>query len=88
MMYCVMSHRMQVTLEEDQYRWLKREAQRNGGSIAAVMRRLVDDARSKPKDPYEDPFVKYLLSEPVKGERPAKVSSLDEEIYGHCERSS
>ena len=39
-----MSHRLQVTLDEDQYDWLRRRSAETGASIAELVRRAVDDS--------------------------------------------
>lgn len=39
---CMLSHRLQILLEEDQYRQLSREADRCGSSVAAVIRDAID----------------------------------------------
>ncbi|MBI4728459.1 MAG: hypothetical protein HY775_03025 [Acidobacteria bacterium] len=75
-------HRTQLYLDEDQYRWLKCRAGR-GGSIASLVRELVDAARASRGAPAEDPFIRYLLEEPPgKGPRGSTVSTIDEDVYG------
>jgi hypothetical protein len=77
-----MRHRTQLYLDEDQYRWLKQRAGRRG-SIAAVVRELVDAARSRKQDLSNDPFIRYLTDEPAPAsERPSSVETIDEHIYG------
>lgn len=73
--------RTQVSLEEEQYRWLKQQAGR-GGSIAAVVRRLIDTERARPHDPRRDPAIRYLLEEPASGAVETSVETLDDELYG------
>lgn len=43
-----LSRRVQILLEDEQYRRLEREAERRGGSVASVMRDAVD--RLLPQD--------------------------------------
>ncbi len=74
-------HRTQVNLEEEQYRWLKQQA--GGGSIAAVVRRLIDAARARPIDPGRDPAIRYLLERPAGSRSGAtSVTTLDDDLYG------
>ena len=81
-MYDVMMRRTQVSLEEEQYRWLKQQAGR-GGSIAAVVRRLIDTERARPHDPSRDPAIRYLLEEtPPSGAVETSVETLDDDLYG------
>ncbi|MGI8461616.1 MAG: hypothetical protein ACR2OC_08300 [Solirubrobacterales bacterium] len=79
-------HRTQLLLEPDQYRWLRRRAG-DGGSISAVVRGLIDEARrSETGSLADDPFIRYLLEEPpyesLTGE-PTSVEDLDEQLYGY-----
>lgn len=81
-LYYSMRHRTQLYLDEGQYRWLK---QRSGeaGSIAAVVRELIDAERSRGVDPAVDPLLSYLVDEaPGKGREGTSVSSLDRDLYG------
>lgn len=82
MLYGVMRHRTQLYLDESQYRWLKQQAGRKG-SIAAVVRALIDQARNRARDPGKDPLVRYLLEEaPAKGKGRSSVETLDRDLYG------
>lgn len=73
--------RTQLYLDEDQYRWLKRQAGTNG-SIAAVVRDLIDKARRRRHDPREDPLIRHLLYDPpAKGKRRTSVTTIDEDLY-------
>ena len=82
LLYAVAVHRTQVNLEEEQYRWLKQQAG-SGGSIAAVVRRLIDAARSRPVDPGRDPAIRYLLEQPASSRSgTTSVTTLDEDLYG------
>src|SRR5947209_6154784 len=60
MLYYSMRHRTQLYLDEDQYRWLKQRAA-NSGSIAGVVRQLIDAERSRSANPDGDPLIHYLL---------------------------
>lgn len=82
MLYYSMKHRTQLYLDEGQYRWLKQRAG-EAGSIAAVVRDLIDAERSRGVDPATDPLLSYLVDEaPGKGRKGTSVSSLDRDLYG------
>lgn len=82
MLYCVMAKRTQLYLDEDQYRWLKRQAGPKG-SIAGVVRDLIDRARGPKKDLRDDPAIRFLLDEPPeRGRVPGSADTIDEELYG------
>ena len=82
MLYSGMRHRTQLYLDEGQYRWLKQQA-RQGGSIAGVVRELVDAARSRRPSQARDPLIRYLVDEPpVEGAESSSVQTLDQDIYG------
>lgn len=82
MLYYAMKHRTQLYLDESQYRWLKRRAGA-GGSIAAVVRELIDNARRGRPDPSDDPFIRYLMDDPApEGTGPSSVETIDEDLYG------
>jgi hypothetical protein len=82
MLYYSMRHRTQLYLDEGQYRWLKQRAG-EAGSIAAVVRELIDAERSRGVDPAVDPLLSYLVDEaPGKGHKRTSVSSLDSDLYG------
>ncbi len=49
MLYDSMKHRTQLYLNEAQQRWLRQRAGKSG-SIAAVVRELIDAERSRPPD--------------------------------------
>lgn len=81
MLYSTM-RRTQLYLDEGQYRWLRQRSGR-GGSIAAVVRELIDAARAAEAGAGEDdPLVAYLLSEPADGHAASSVTQLDEDLYG------
>ena len=82
MLYYSMKHRTQLYLDEGQYRWLRQRAG-EAGSIAAVVRDLIDAERSRGVDPTTDPLLSYLVDEaPGKGRKGTSVSSLDRDLYG------
>ncbi len=82
MLYDAMRHRTQLYLDESQYRWLKQQAG-SGGSIAAVVRELIESARARRSDPLRDPLLRYLTEEPAAvGRAPSTVGTLDRDLYG------
>jgi len=82
MLYYSMKHRTQLYLDEGQYRWLRQRAG-DAGSIAAVVRDLIDAERTRGADPATDPLLSYLVDEaPGKGRKRTSVSSLDRDLYG------
>ena len=81
MLYYSMKHRTQLYLDDGQYRWLKQRAG-EAGSIAAVVRDLIDAERARGVDPSRDPLLSYLVEEaPGKGRKGTSVSSLDRDLY-------
>jgi hypothetical protein len=81
-LYYSMRHRTQLYLDEGQYRWLKQRAG-EAGSIAAVVRELIDAERARGLDPGVDPLLSYLVDEaPGKGREGTSVSTLDLDVYG------
>lgn len=81
-LYYSMRHRTQLYLDEGQYRWLKQRAG-EAGSIAAVVRGLIDAERARGLDPAADPLLSYLVDEaPGKGREGTSVSTLDRDLYG------
>ncbi len=81
-LYYSMRHRTQLYLDEGQYRWLKQRAGATG-SIAGVVRELIDAERARGVDPAVDPLLSYLVDEaPGKGREGTSVSSLDRDLYG------
>lgn len=82
MLYYSMKHRTQLYLDEAQYRWLRQRAGESG-SIAAVVRELIDAERARRLDPSADPLLRYLVEEePGRGPAGTSVSTLDRDIYG------
>lgn len=81
-LYYSMRHRTQLYLDEGQYRWLKQRAG-EAGSIAAVVRALIDAERARALDPAADPLLSYLIEEaPGQGGGRTSVTTLDRELYG------
>jgi len=81
-LYYSMRHRTQLYLDEGQYRWLKQRAGA-AGSIAAVVRELIDAERARGLDPAADPLLSYLVDvSPAVGSKKTSVSTLDRDIYG------
>lgn len=81
-LYYSMKHRTQLYLDEGQYRWLKQRAGQ-AGSIAAVVRELINAERARGLDPAGDPLLSYLVDEaPGKGAEKTSVGSLDLDVYG------
>ncbi len=82
MLYSSMKHRTQLYLDEAQYRWLRQRAGESG-SIAAVVRDLIDAERTRRMDPAADPLLSYLVEEaPARGPEGTSVSTLDRDLYG------
>jgi hypothetical protein len=82
MLYSAMRHRTQLYLDPDQYRWLKQRAGRRG-SIAGVVRELIDDARTRRPATTRDPLIRFLVDEaPADSGTPSTVETLDRDLYG------
>jgi len=82
MLYSSMKHRTQLYLDEGQYRWLKQRAGKSG-SIAAVVRDLIDAERARLADPAADPLLRFLVEEsPGQGREESSVTTLDRDLYG------
>jgi hypothetical protein len=82
MLYDSMKHRTQLYLDEGQHRWLKQRAGKSG-SIAAVVRELIDAERSRLSAPAGDALIGYLVEEPPgKGREGTSVTTLDSDLYG------
>lgn len=82
MLYCSMRHRTQLYLDDSQYRWLKQQAGGHG-SIAAVVRELIEAARSQRQGPGRDPLIHYLIEEPAAdGKAASTVETIDRDLYG------
>lgn len=82
MLYSSMKHRTQLYLDEGQYRWLQQRAGKSG-SIAAVVRELIDAERTRLSDPNADPLLRFLVDEaPAQGREDTSVTTLDRDLYG------
>ena len=82
MLYSGMRHRTQLYLDDDQYRWLKQRAGQRG-SIAGVVRELIDAARLRRRSASQDPLLRYLIEEePGDGGTPSTVETVDRDLYG------
>jgi hypothetical protein len=82
MLYDSMKHRTQLYLDEAQHRWLRQRAGKSG-SIAAVVRELIDAERARRPDLAADPLLRYLVDEsPGRGREGTSVTTLDRDLYG------
>jgi hypothetical protein len=82
MLYSSMKHRTQLYLDDAQYRWLRQRAGKSG-SIAAVVRELIDAERARRPDLAADPLLRYLVDEaPGRGREGTSVTTLDRDLYG------
>jgi hypothetical protein len=82
MLYDSMKHRTQLYLDDAQHRWLRQRAGKSG-SIAAVVRELIDAERARRPDPSGDPLLSYLVDEsPGLRREGTSVSTLDRDLYG------
>ncbi len=78
-----MRHRTQIYLDQAQYRWLRERARQRRGSLAGVLRELIDSARAQAPDQGEDPLIRHLLREPAAtASRASSVRTLDADLYG------
>jgi hypothetical protein len=76
----VTARRTQVYLREQEYQYLKQRAAKEG-SIAGVIRSLIDEKLKAPADYKNDPFYKWLTSPIETGISDAAVNH-DKYIYG------
>jgi hypothetical protein len=82
MLYSSMKHRTQLYLDDGQYRWLKQRAGASG-SIAAVVRELIEAERARLADPAGDPLLRFLVEDaPATGHEGTSVTTLDRDLYG------
>jgi hypothetical protein len=82
MLYDSMKHRTQLYLDDAQHRWLRQRAGKSG-SIAAVVRELIDAERARRPDPGADPLLTYLVADaPGRGAEATSVTTLDRDLYG------
>jgi hypothetical protein len=81
-LYSSVKHRTQLYLDEGQYRWLQQRAGKVG-SIAAVVRELIDAERARLTDPAGDSLLRFLVDEsPGRGRKGTSVTTLDNDLYG------
>lgn len=78
-----LTHRTQLFLTNEQYRWLKVKAG-STGSIAAVVRDWIDsEMRVDPEKLRNDPFIKSMLEGPFDTSGPpSSVTTIDQDLYG------
>jgi hypothetical protein len=82
MLYYSMKHRTQLYLDDAQHRWLRQRAGASG-SIAAVVRELIDAERRRRGNPAADPLLRFLVEEaPGRGREGSSVATLDDDLYG------
>ena len=82
MLYYSMRHRTQLYLDDSQYLWLKQQAGPRG-SIAAVVRELIEAARSQRQHRGGDALIRYLVEEPAAhGKVASTVETIDRDLYG------
>ena len=83
MLYYSMKHRTQLYLDEAQHRWLRQRAGESG-SIAAVVRELIDAERARAAgswrgSPAQLPRRRGARAAVAEG---TSVSTLDRDLYG------
>ena len=76
MLYYSMRHRTQLYLDDSQYRWLKQQAGERG-SIAAVVRDLIETARSNRPSTADDPLDPLPRSMNPQAEGDVAIERLD-----------
>jgi hypothetical protein len=77
-----LTHRTQLFLTDEQYRWLKVKAG-STGSIAAVVRDWIESEMEPGPDLRDDPFIRFLLGEPEPATGvPSSVTTIDQDLYG------
>ncbi|EKD42486.1 MAG: hypothetical protein ACD_73C00139G0003 [uncultured bacterium] len=77
-----MAHRTQLYLDEIQYQYLKTLSQKEGKSIAQIIRDWIEDRRNKKdlKKVKNDPFLK--LRGHFKSGHPDMAAKFDDYLYG------
>jgi len=75
---CILNHRLQILLDEQQYRELKSEARRCQSSVAAVIREAIDHRTHSHLDRRQAALKDILAAEPV--ELPDDPSELRREL--------
>ncbi len=77
-----LTHRTQLFLTDEQYRWLKIKAG-SAGSIAQVVRDWIESEMEPGADLRDDPFIRFLLDEPEPATGVASsVTTIDQDLYG------
>lgn len=77
-----LTHRTQIFLTDEQYRWLKVRAG-SVGSLAAAVRELIDAEMEPGPDLRDDPAIRFMLSEPEPATGvPSSVTTIDQDLYG------
>ena len=80
-----LTHRTQLFLTDEQYRWLKIRAG-SAGSIAAVVRDWINSEMEPGPDLRDDPAIRYMLEGPheYEGDEPAyeRMNDIDKLLYG------
>jgi hypothetical protein len=78
-----LTHRTQLFLTDEQYRWLRVKAG-SAGSIAAVVRDWIDsEMELSPSDLRNDPAIRFLLGDPEPATGvPSTVTTIDQDLYG------
>lgn len=74
----MLTHRLQILLEEDRYRQLVREAQRRRTSVAALIRQAVDREISADLDRRKAGVAAVLAAEPI--DLPSDPADLRREL--------
>jgi len=78
-------HRSQIMLKEHQYAYLVSEAQRQGKSISAIIRDLIDEHVTQTRNLENDPFFDIIGM--VEGDDPHAAIDHDHYVYGLPRRS-
>jgi hypothetical protein len=73
------SHKLQLYVTEEQYRYLKRCAG-DRRSMAEVVRQLID-AAGRPADPSSDSFLRYVLQDKAPSGEPYSAEEAKRELY-------
>ncbi len=79
----VVRRRIQAILEEEQYRWLRNEAERRGVSVSALIREAIETLRAhqawRPLD--ESPFWELVGAGRSNQKGPAISECVDDWVY-------
>lgn len=77
-----MAHRLQILLDEDRYRRLSDVAQREGRSVAAVVREALDRTLGESVSERETALQRILGAEPMPAPDPDQLRGELEELRG------